>query len=252
MRAFLFILLFSTSFSVMAESSKNKETGNRVSQEFFENAVKRNDLEDINYFFEHGGLGVDFIDNSPLSIVIYEGSPEALELLLKAKSIPKKDAYNSLLSLLINMNEEKKALVLMDYISNPNFVFVQRTGITLLHDASSRGMITLCKELVGKGAKPELETITGQIPITNAINENAYDVYSYLITVTDFDELSLTAIDRLISSALRNKRSSKLFNELVLNIKFSDNDDVYVLLTNLVKQYRKDELLEIIAKYKQL
>lgn len=204
----LILIMLLASVASYGDSDKEqlKELGYEASIRHFKFAVLNNDLQAIKIFIDSGTVDEFRKDNAsedPLGILIFDGSPEAFTLWLDYFKPKAADAYERTMFMFIGFGKEEHALLLVDYIKEPDFVMDDM--LPLLAFTAQRGMSELASKLLEIGANPNNADKFDNLPASLAIKNNHLDTFKTIVKSTNLENSTETETRILLSSIIRSE-----------------------------------------------
>ncbi len=178
-------------------------------------AIENNDLEVVKIFFKNGYLKFTDGEETLIPTLVYTGTPETLSLFLEYQKLTQSDSYNKLIYLLIKMDKEEVAEVVLKYVDNPNFMLSKSGKLTLLHESAEQGMVEVAKGLIEKGADPGKLTSAHNLPVMIAFDNSNSEVYEYLLNTTDFCSVDPLGIENFLRALIRSDNTLTNLNDAI-------------------------------------
>ncbi|GAA4363814.1 ankyrin repeat domain-containing protein [Kangiella marina] len=221
----IFLFLYAGVLDAKESERTLEKLGYSSTIESFERAIKRDDLEALKIYIDSGIVDTFRKEKkNPIGTLAFHGSREAFKLWLDYFNPPSGAyAYEKTMWFFIGIGKEKHAILLSEYIEDPNYTFDY--GMSLLLTASQQGMMTVVQKLVELGASPNASDDFGNIAATLAIRNDNLETYKFLIKNTDFSKVTELSVKSLLGSIMRNRN----FNVEALRFLFGTSN---IPLTN--------------------
>lgn len=245
----LILIMLSVAFSSHGATDEEQleELGYEASIKYFKIAVLKDDLQAIKIFI-NSGLVDEFREDDesedPLGILIFDGSTEAFTIWLDYFKPKSPVAYERTMFMFIGFNKEEHALLLVDYIKEPNYVLDEM--LPLLGFAAQRGMTELASQLIEAGANANKSDSFNNLPAKLAINNDHFNAFKAIIKSTDLESASDIEIRNLISSIIRSESyREEALTYLFENTNFPLTEENYDLINRLANSENVEELCDI-------